>query len=311
VTDGRKNKRLKVAVLTGGISRERDISLESGRCVAEALTDGGIEVLTFDVSPGELSILDDGSFDVFFLALHGEFGEDGQLQQLLEDKSLCYTGSGSVASKLAFDKLDSKKRFVEAGIATPRWVAFDGELDERQLARLGEKFVVKPVRQGSTIGISIVDGENVFAVAKRCLEEFGDCMIEEYIGGRELTVGVLDDEPLAVIEIRTKTGFYDYQAKYVDKETEYLFDTLDARLSAKLQRDAMKCFEVLGLRGFARIDFILGSKGERYVLEANTLPGMTDHSLLPKAAAKKGLSMSQLCVRIVESAFSGKTIRVD
>jgi len=304
------DSKLKVAVLMGGIGEERDISIQSGNYVAQALEQAGLDVVTSDIGPDNLDILEDSSVDVFFIALHGKFGEDGQLQQTLEDKSLCYTGSGPAASELAFDKLASKECFAKAGITTPKVIKFDSQAKieelEEQLVRLGERFVVKPVRQGSTIGVTIAD-EPASAVraARECAGKFGDCMIEEFIAGREVSVGILQHQALPIIEIKSRTGFYDYHAKYVDEQTEYLFDTIeDLALIARTEAAALDCFDALGCRHFARVDFILNRDGIPYALEVNTIPGLTTHSLLPKAAAKAGLSMSQLCLRIVEAAYS-------
>ena len=176
------NRQLKVAVLMGGIGEERDISLQSGQCVEQALKEAGLNVVAADIQPENMDIIEDNTIDVFFIALHGKFGEDGQLQQILEDKSLVYTGSGPKASRLAFDKLAGKKCFTKAGIITPKAIKFDIQTKpkelEKQLLQLSEKFVVKPVRQGSTIGVTIVDdSESVLDAARQCLSEFGDCMI--------------------------------------------------------------------------------------------------------------------------------------
>jgi len=310
--------KLKVAVLMGGIGEERDISIQSGQCVAQALKEAGLNVVPADIQPDNMSILEDSDIDVFFISLHGRFGEDGRLQQILEDKGLVYTGSGPAASRLAFDKMASKKAFAEAGIATPAALHFDHdtniqELEEqlRQLVRhtsggIAGKYVIKPIKQGSTIGVSIADDPNSAIVdAKKCLTEFSDCMIEEYITGRELTVGILENQALPIIEVRSKNGFYDYHAKYIDEGTEYLFDTInDSALIEKINQSAFVCFNALGCRHFGRVDFILGSDTKPYVLEVNTIPGFTTHSLLPKAAAKTGLSMSDLCVKIIEAALA-------
>ena len=304
--------KLKAAVLSGGIGEEHEISLQSGACVAEALKEAGLEVVSADIRPDNLGILEDNSIDVFFIALHGRFGEDGQLQQILEDKSLTYTGSGPIASRLAFDKLAAKERFAKAGITTPKAVEFDSrrriEELEKQLRRLGVRFVVKPVRQGSTVGVSIVDDpKSALAAAEECSNKFGDCMIEEFIAGREVTVGILANQALPIIEIKSKTGFYDYHAKYLDERTEYLFDTVDnPELTEQIQNAALDCFNALGCRHFARTDLILGDDQKAYALEVNTIPGFTSHSLLPKAAAKVGLSMSDLCVKIIELALENK-----
>jgi D-alanine-D-alanine ligase len=302
--------KLKVAVLTGGIGSERDISLQSGRCVAEALKEAGFEIVTADIRPDNLDILDDKSIDIFFPALHGIFGEDGQLQQILEDRSLLYAGSGPMASRLAFDKMASKKLFEEAGVATPAAIEFGPETDigrlEEQLRDFANGYVVKPIRQGSSVGVSIVSTPyEALDVARETFSKFGDCMIEEFVPGMEVTVGILNGRALPIIEVRVKTGFYDYHAKYVDEQTEYLFDTVtDLAIAANLSRAAIDCFNALGCRHYARVDFLLGNDRIAYVLEANTIPGFTSHSLLPKAAAKAGLSMSELCSNIVEAAYS-------
>ncbi len=293
----------------GGIGQERDISIQSGTSVAGALEKAGLNVVTADIRPDSLGILDDESIDVFFIAMHGEFGEDGQLQQMLEDKSLVYTGSGPQACKLAFDKMASKKLFAQAGVATAAAVEFNSNTDirqlEKQLIELGDKYVIKPVRQGSSIGITIVSGwQEAVTVAGNTLSRFGDCMIEKFVPGQEVTVGILCGQALPIIEIRPKTSFYNYQAKYLDERTEFLFDTIESpAVAANVQAAAVTCFDALGGRHFARADFILDDDGILYALEVNTIPGFTTHSLLPKAAAKTGLSMSDLCVKIVEAAL--------
>jgi D-alanine-D-alanine ligase len=300
---------LKVAVLAGGIGAERDISLQSGRCVAKALKEAGFEVVTADIRPDILDILNDNSIDVFFPALHGKFGEDGRLQQIFEDRSLLYAGSGPTASSLAFDKIASKKLFEEAGVVTPAAIEFGPDTDigrlEEQLQDFANSYVVKPIRQGSSVGVSIVSAlHEAIDAARETFSEFGDCMIEEFVPGREVTVSILQGRPLPIIEVRVKSGFYDYHAKYVDEQTEYLFDTVtDTATAANLRRAAVDCFNALGCRHFARVDFLLGNDRIAYVLEANTIPGFTNHSLLPKAAAKAGLSMSDLCSNIVEAAY--------
>lgn len=309
-------ERIRVAVLRGGVGREREVSLESGRCVAEALQQGGLEVLVSDIRPDDMRILDRRDIDVFFLALHGEFGEDGQLQQVFEDRGLVYTGCGPEASRLAFDKTAAKRLFAAAGVEVPPGVEFGpgGDLMEldRQLEGLGERLVVKPVRQGSSVGVYIVQSRReAISDAQRVRDEFGDCTIESFIQGREITVGILGRQPLPIIEIRSRTGFYDYHAKYIDDRTEYLFDTVeDEAVRVGLANAAMACFDALGCRDFARVDFILADDGTPYVLEINTIPGFTTHSLLPKAAARSGIPMSELCVRIVRMAFSRRANRV-
>ena len=303
---------IRVAVLRGGIGRELEVSLESGRCVAEALRQGGLDVITSDIRPDDMRVLDRSGMDVFFLALHGQFGEDGQLQQVLEDRYLTYTGSGPRASRLAFDKMASKRLFAQAGVSVPGAVEFHPDRDERQLDQrlreLGERFVVKPVRQGSSVGVHIVGGgPDAIRTARDVHAEFGDCMIEAFVPGREVTVGILGRQALPVIEIRSATGFYDYHAKYLSDETQYLFDTVESSdTCSRLARAALACFDALGCRDFARVDFILTDDGTPCALEVNTIPGFTTHSLLPKAAAKTGLTMTELCMQIVERVHRGK-----
>lgn len=302
-------KSLKVAVLMGGIGEERQVSLKSGKCVSHAMWDAGLNVVTSDIAPDNMEILDDDSIDVFFLALHGRFGEDGDLQQIMEDKGLVYTGSGPEASRLAFDKIASKKAFVNSGIDTPPMIEIKTEsnLDqlEKQLRGFADKYVVKPSKQGSSIGVSIVSNiSQAVSAAQNVLREFGDCIIEKFIAGKEITVGILCGQALPLIEVRPKAAFYDYHAKYIADSTEYLFDTVkDASLEMKIKQTAKKCFDALGLQDFARIDVIVGEEKKIYALEANTIPGFTTHSLLPKAAAKVGCPMVDLCVKIIEAAL--------
>ena len=306
----------KTAVLMGGIGEEREVSLQSGKCVYESLNKAGMDVVASDITPENMAILDDDSIDVFFLALHGRFGEDGELQQIMEEKGLVYTGSGPWSSRLAFDKIASKKAFLEAGIKTPAVIEVNRESDftelEKQLAGFAAKYVVKPVRQGSSVGVSIFDRASAAtAAAEKVLLEFGDCMIEEFIKGREFTVGVLCGEALPVIEVRPKAGFYDYHAKYIADSTEYLFDTLeDGGLETRIKQAGKNCFAALGLRDVARIDFIVTDEGNICALEANTIPGFTTHSLLPKAAAKAGYPMADLCIRIIEAALENKKLKI-
>lgn len=307
-----QNSKLAVAVLMGGIGEEREISIQSGNCVADALEQADLEVVRADIQPDKLDILENPDIDVFFIALHGRFGEDGQLQQILEDKGLVYTGSGSEASRIAFDKLDSKQAFAEAGVDVPPAIEFGREADEaqmeRQLQQMADAYVVKPRRQGSSVGISISSSaQQAIAVAQKTCAQFHECIIEKFISGREVTVGIVQDRALPIIEVVSKTGFYDYQAKYIDEQTEYLFDTIDDPvLVARIQQAALTCFQTLGCRHFARVDFILSEDNIPYALELNTIPGFTTHSLLPKAAAKTGMSMSHLCLELVKAAHTAK-----
>ena len=292
----------KVAVLMGGIGRERDVSLQSGACVLEALTGAGVEALAWDTTPETLRILDDDTIDCFFIALHGEFGEDGGIQAILEEKGRVYTGSRPDVCKHTFHKMATKASLAEAGLLTPRAVEFRPGQTKEQLC-INDKVVIKPICQGSSVGIHIVDStHDVAALCEQVFAEFGDCMVEEFIKGRELTVGMLNGRALPVIEIRPQTDFYNYHAKYVDEGTQYLFDTIESSLAHTLQEDALRCCRHLGLRHMARVDYILSPDKRAYVLEVNTIPGLTSHSLLPKAGARLGLSLGDLCQEVVSAA---------
>ena len=299
----------KVAVLAGGIGSERDVSLMSGQNIFAAVKKAGFKAILSDITPDDLTILDDESIDIFFLALHGEFGEDGKVQRILEERGLCFTGSDSVSSELAFDKAASKEAFHRASVTAPHDVCIYASIDDKELSerisKFGEKFVIKPIKEGSSVGIEIISGPSAAAeAANKCAAEFGDCMIEEFIEGHEITVGIVDGQVLPIIEIVTKTEFYDYYAKYIDDATEYLFDTVqDKDVVAQINEDAIKSFNCLGCRHFGRVDMILTGKGKPYVLEVNTLPGFTNHSLLPMAATRAGMGTDKLCARIIEAAL--------
>jgi D-alanine-D-alanine ligase len=302
------------AVLMGGEGAEREVSLESGRCVAEALKSVGEKIIEADIRADDLSVLENSDVDIFFLALHGEFGEDGKLQQILEERGLTFTGSGSEASERTFDKVISKEFFSKAGISTPEWFEINdiNISDARELINsFGGRMVVKPVCQGSSVDIDIIDDVEAAASAvEKCVEKYGRCLVEKFIKGRELTISILDGESLDVIEIVPKREFYNYQAKYEDDTTEYLFGTISEDMEEKLAVDSMMCFEILGCRDYARVDFMMDETSEYYVLEVNTLPGMTSHSLLPKAAEQAGMSFGQMCVKIIELAEKNFKLKI-
>jgi len=303
----------KVAVLAGGIGSERTVSLQSGRTIYEALKRTGLEVVMADITPEDLSILDRPDIDVFFLALHGEFGEDGQLQRILEERGLVFTGSDSRASELAFDKSKAKHRLAEAGVPTAPSLHLDTlhpTCDPALLQSLGSRFVIKPLRQGSSVGVQIIEKpDSVEEAARQCLRQYGDCMIEQFVAGREITVGIVDGEPLPIVEIRPKSTYYDFHAKYEDDGTEYLFDTVDSpELANAIRQAALNSHNALGCRHLSRVDFILPDNGQFVVLEVNTLPGFTSHSLLPMAAARAGVPIEQLCLRILRAAWRDREL---
>lgn len=301
---------LKIGVLAGGIGSERDVSLQSGQTVYNALVEAGLDAVLFDITPGDMSMLDDAGIDVFFPILHGEFGEDGQLQQIMEDKGLCFTGSGAESSRNSFDKLRTKQACFHAKLPVAKHLIVQAGDAEPELAdmlgRLAKKFVVKPTNQGSSVGVEITeDAKTAAAAAIECFRKYGNCMVEEFVPGREITVGILNGTPLPIIEIRSQSGFYDFHSKYIDDSTEYLFDTIaDEELIGEIQQDAVTCFNELDCRHLSRVDFILTDLGIPYMLEINTLPGFTSHSLLPMAARKAGIETPQLCKQIVEAAWN-------
>ena len=295
-------RRLKITVLSGGPGAEREVSLDSGRKVAEALRSLGHGVHLADIGPEDLGALDLPA-DMVFIALHGTFGEDGQVQRILEQRGIRYCGSDASASALAMDKLEAKSRFVEAGIPTPRFDVVTPGRVKRVAELWPTPVIVKPIAEGSSVDCELLDDhETLLAQLARLTERYGRCLIEEYIHGPELTVGILGDEALPALQIRTRRRFYDYAAKYLDDDTEYLFDIdLPELVLEHVKSLSVQAHRALGCRDFSRVDWMVDARtNETYVLEVNTIPGFTEHSLLPKAAQRAGLSFAQLCQRIVD-----------
>jgi len=331
---------MKIAVLLGGASAERDVSLASGLAVVRALRERGHVVHTVDTArgyipeTGESELLPQGvrstppddlaavlpptdlpaipqlrNSDVAFLALHGGIGEDGRLQTLLELHGIPYTGSGPLGSGIAMDKDVSKRLIRDAGIPTAPWriarapdFSYDADVIEDLISF---PCIVKPSRQGSSVGLTIVDTAAKLAPAIEDAAAYdSEVMIERFVRGRELTVSIVGDTPLPPVEIRPRKGLYDYEAKYTAGMTEYICPApLEGELTAQAQLYALRAFRVLKLRGYGRIDFILAGD-QLFCLEANTLPGMTATSLLPKAAQQAGIPFPDLCERIVELALA-------
>ncbi len=293
---------LRIAVLLGGPSAEREVSLKSGAAVARALRSLGHEVHEVDPRDGELSL--PAGIEVVFLALHGTYGEDGTVQQQLEYLGLPYTGCGSEASRLAFDKILTKRCCLEAGVPT---AAFEVLNSPAASWPMGWKppVVLKPARQGSSVGLQFVqrveDWREALAEAFRFDTEV---VMEEKIEGRETTVGILDGQPLPVVEVRPKRGAYDYHNKYTSGATDYFCPApFDAATTALIQTVALGAFAAIGGRDYARVDVMVRAKAEPVVLEVNTLPGMTKTSLLPKAAAAAGMSYAGLCQEMADLAL--------
>ena len=292
----------RVGVLAGGPSNEREISLRSGRAVYNALIGEGIDAIFLDVADNIYDIIKSARMDAAFIALHGRFGEDGTVQKILDSIGIPYTGSRAEASKMALDKIASKKIFAKNGIPTPKYFIVD-----KGAGRRCEKFpvVVKPQFEGSSIGLSVVKDKARLEAALDKAFLYGDkVLVEEYVSGRELTVGILDGEPLPVIEIVAKDRVYDYKAKYSDPDTQYLVPAPISLDEASLARSLGKrAHDALGCRSFSRADMMMDRSGKIFVLEVNTIPGMTERSLLPKAAGAIGVSFGKLCVKLIEDAL--------
>jgi D-alanine-D-alanine ligase len=298
-------RKLAITVLAGGPSGEHEVSLQSGRCVAEALASRGHDVQIADIAPDNLGALA-REVDCVFVALHGRFGEDGEVQRILEERSLAYTGSGPAACALAMDKAASKDRFAKLGIPTPRYTVATDRTIREAVAAWKPPVVAKPVSEGSSLACHIIREYQQFRLTVELLvAEYGRCLIEDYIPGLELTVGILGDRALPVLEIRTRREFYDYQAKYLDDDTQYDFDiNLPAELLGRIVKMSLAAHRALGCRDFSRVDWRVDARRlEPYLLEVNVIPGLTSHSLLPKAAARVGIPMPELCQIIVDSAM--------
>ena len=298
-----------LVVLAGGESHERDVSLKSGAAVSNALTSRGHKVTRWDPLNVDLSTACWDGVDAVFLALHGKFGEDGSVQALLEKAAVRYTGSDSSVSRLAFSKSASKERFFQCGVQTPAYVLVhesdDAARIEKQARKLGYPLVVKPDAQGSSFGVSIVHSpEDLPQSLARCFhfDTFG--ILEPAIAGTEWTVGLLDKRTLPLIQIETEREFYDFEAKYNDETTQYLFEfALPPVVVQEIEPAARRAAGALGVRGLSRVDLRLDRMHRPWVLEVNTVPGFTDHSLVPKAAERMGMSLGELCEEAISSCL--------
>lgn len=294
---------LKITVLAGGPSAERQVSFMSGNAIAAALRERGHQVTVADIGPDDLAALDIPA-DVVFPALHGTFGEDGQLQALLEQRRLPFVGSDARASALCMDKVATKSAAANLNIATPQhWVVSSVEAD--QTASIPLPAVVKPIAEGSSICTAIVrTQEELHAATRIVIDRYGSALVEAFIDGEEVTVAIVGDTTLPIIAIRPDRTFYDYTAKYADQQTRFIFETqLAAHTLSTLSKDSLRLFETLGCRHVARVDWIVDASGKPWFLEINTLPGFTDHSLVPKAAARHGWSFAELTERLVFMAL--------
>jgi D-alanine-D-alanine ligase len=292
----------KIAVLMGGPGSERDVSLATGRGVAKALRSTGAQVVDVDVRDGNFKLPDD--VDLAFIAIHGTFGEDGQVQRILEDRGVAFTGDGAKESELTFDKIRSKEKFLEHGVPTPKWEV----ITTGQRPKLPLPIVIKPPRQGSTVGVYIIKSEGDLDSALLEAAKYDpELLVEEFIQGRELTVGVLGDQVLPILEIIPKGGFYDFTNKYpflnpqAGGGAEHVCPAkIDKETTKQIQDLALRAHRALGLQVYSRVDVLLPENAPPTVLEANTIPGMTEASLLPEAAAAAGINYVDLCLRIIE-----------
>jgi D-alanine-D-alanine ligase len=301
------SKKMKIGVLMGGLSREREISLKTGTAILKALHEKGYDAHSMDVGHDIAEALIREKIECAFIALHGRFGEDGAIQGMLELMRIPYTGSGVLASALAMDKIVSKKIFLCEKIPTPPYEVFHRREIEKNSKRgisLPLPVVVKPAREGSTIGISVVRKEEEFLPA---LKQAGECdeeiLVEEFMKGKEITVGILDETPLPIIEIAPRSGFYDYRSKYTKGETQYIIPArLPEEKYLQAQEVSLKAFKALGCSGCVRVDVMTDEDGNPFVIDVNTMPGMTETSLVPQAARHAGISFGDLAERILLGA---------
>jgi D-alanine-D-alanine ligase len=295
----------RVAVLMGGPSAEREISLISGRAVLGALRSKGVEASPFDPAERGLFELQREGFERVFIALHGRYGEDGTVQGALEVMKIPYTGSGVMASALSMDKWRTKLVWSAAGIPTPRFTMVKATSSwDKVVDMLGLPVIVKPAREGSTLGLTKVSAPPDFEAAYALAARYDNLVIaEEFIAGQELTASVLGESALPLVRIEAPQGNYDYQNKYFTDDTKYYCPSgVRAEVEEEVRKVALKAFRVLGCRGWGRADVMLRPDGSYSFLEMNTSPGMTGHSLVPIAARAAGLSYADLCVRILEAA---------
>ncbi|MFV1993848.1 MAG: D-alanine--D-alanine ligase [Verrucomicrobiales bacterium] len=292
-----------ITIAMGGPGSEREISLASARSVRAALEEvGDIEIMDLDVRGPDFEVRPET--DLIYNLIHGTFGEDGRIQEILESRGLAYTGAGVESSRIAFDKFQSKERFVEAGVPTPAWEILDLSKTREPLMKF--PLVVKPAREGSSVGVHLVRTADEWADALADASRFGDrLLVEELIEGKELTVGILDNHPFPIVHIQPRSGFYDMKNKYPwlsdEGGTDYFCPAdLDVDTTRAIQEAALAAHRSLGIEIYSSVDLLLEGDGTAFVLEVNTIPGMTASSLLPKGAAAEGIDFGELCVRIAE-----------
>ena len=294
------NNHKKIAVLFGGSSAEREVSLQSGQAVYESLKRQGYNVVSIDAEGDQLKKeLIDQQIDCCVIMFHGQYGEGGQAQQLLDSLNIPYTGSNALSSATGMDKLQCKSIWHKAGFLTSKAKKMQHAKD---IGNLNFPLAVKPVSDGSSIGVHKVFSQAELLSAYKDAKQYGEVMAEEWIDGKELTVSIVNNQTLPIIWIKSQNGFYDYQAKYISDLTEYICPVnLSKELTRNIQETALKAFNLIGCHGWGRVDFILRNNAF-FLLELNTIPGMTNHSLVPKAAHNHGWNFDQLVVKILETA---------
>ena len=310
--DTKSSQPLRVAVLAGGCSAEREVSLASGDRVAAALTTSGHDVTVVDPARDDLEGVARAGYDGCFVALHGGAGEDGRIQRRLAERGIAFTGSGPAACRLAMSKWAAKRRFHRHGVPTPEGVLLDAhdppEAILTRAAPLGFPLVIKPDAQGSSLGVGLAQSPEELSVLVRRSGRYGGAVLaERRIVGRELTVSVLGRRPLPPLEIVSDEPVFDYDSKYTSQLTQYHFQTgLSPMKTKELQATAVAAAAALGTTGLVRVDLMLDARLRGWVLEVNTVPGMTDHSLAPKAAGQAGLAMPELCDWMLRDGWSGR-----
>ncbi len=296
----------KVAVLMGGISAEREVSLTSGAAVLKALVSAGVDAHAVDANPQNINQLNAQSYDRAFIVLHGRWGEDGIVQGALQAIEMPYTGSGVLGSALAMDKIRSKQIWQTLGLPTAHYRVLKSREDlDSLIEELGLPLFLKPAREGSSVGIGKVNSaDELMSVWQEAAKSGDDVLAEQFNAGAELTVAILNGQSLPIVRMETDNDFYDYEAKYESNSTRYFCPAnLDQALENEIQMLAMDAFNALGCEGWGRVDVMLDAQDKPMLLEVNTVPGMTDHSLVPMAAAATGLGFEQLVVKILEATL--------
>ena len=296
----------KILVLMGGWSNEREISLISGESVFNSLITSGLDVIKLDLNKDNISKVKELNPDRIFIVLHGKGGEDGEIQLHLENLGIPYTGSGSESSKVCMNKRTTKKILLENNIQTPSYIKISKSTNIEDIENSFQyPFVIKPTSEGSSIGVYVVEDR---VSCKEAINEnikiSNDVIVEEYISGKEYTVGIVDNNALPVIKLIPPGKFYDFEAKYNSKETKYICPSgLDQNTEEEIKKLSLNCFSLLNCRGWGRVDLIIDEKNKPWVIELNTVPGMTEHSLVPMAANYRNINFNELVLKILDTTF--------